>query len=108
MQASSGKAMDEMQAILVLYYTKEQAKIKPLLLLLAGAVRWLGKVEPPKALWRTVAALILGGQALQRILQGQLISIEQVAFHSSIVACILGSFVPWQHSAPAQPASRKF
>lgn len=35
-----------------------------------GAVKWLGKVEPPKALWRTVAALTLGGQSLQRILQG--------------------------------------
>jgi hypothetical protein len=32
---------------------------------------WVGGLKPPKSLWRTIAALVLGGEALVRILQGE-------------------------------------
>ena len=36
----------------------------------AGLVNWVNTSKPPKYLWRTLAALLMGGQALVRILQG--------------------------------------
>lgn len=42
-----------------------------LALLLRSAYDWLCSIKPPKTLWRTVAALVLGGEALVRILQGE-------------------------------------
>lgn len=36
----------------------------------AGFVNWVNTSKPPKYLWRTLAALLMGGQALVRILQG--------------------------------------
>ena len=36
----------------------------------AGAVDWINARDPPKWLWRSVAALVLGGQVLTRVLQG--------------------------------------
>lgn len=41
--------------------------------LVRGAWRSLCSIRPPKSLWRTVGALVLGGQALVRILQGELV-----------------------------------
>jgi hypothetical protein len=38
---------------------------------LAGTWAWLCSIKPPKSLWRTFAAFVLGGQALVRILQGE-------------------------------------
>ncbi|KAL4435442.1 hypothetical protein ABPG77_006204 [Micractinium sp. CCAP 211/92] len=43
-----------------------------LALLLRSAYDWLCSIKPPKTLWRTVAALVLGGEALVRILQGKI------------------------------------
>ncbi|KAL4856994.1 Protein Trigalactosyldiacylglycerol 1 [Chlorella vulgaris] len=40
--------------------------------LVRGAWRSLCSIRPPKSLWRTVGALVLGGQALVRILQGKI------------------------------------
>ena len=37
---------------------------------IAGLLDWLDSRQPPKFLWRTLAAVLLGGQALQRIVQG--------------------------------------
>ena len=37
----------------------------------AGFVNWVNTSKPPKYLWRTLAALLIGGQALVRILQGE-------------------------------------
>lgn len=37
---------------------------------LHGVWDWLCSRKPPKSLWRTIAALVLGGEALVRILQG--------------------------------------
>lgn len=37
----------------------------------AGFVNWVNTCKPPKYLWRTLAALLMGGQALVRILQGR-------------------------------------
>ena len=39
-------------------------------LLNAETVDWINARDPPKWLWRTVAALVLGGQVLTRVLQG--------------------------------------
>ncbi len=41
-------------------------------LLFAETVDWINARDPPKWLWRTVAALVLGGQVLTRVLQGVL------------------------------------
>lgn len=49
----------------------------------AGFVNWVNTSKPPKYLWRTLAALLMGGQALVRILQG-----EQMLLH-----CVLGCHV---------------
>lgn len=38
--------------------------------LLQGVWGWLNSLQPPKTLWRSIAALVLGGEALVRILQG--------------------------------------
>lgn len=35
-----------------------------------GFMNWVNTSKPPKFLWRTLAALVMGGQALVRILQG--------------------------------------
>lgn len=40
--------------------------------LLRGAWGWLNGLQPPKSMWRSIAALVLGGEALVRILQGTL------------------------------------
>lgn len=37
---------------------------------IAGVLRVLNAIDPPKPLWRTVAAVVLGGQALKRIAEG--------------------------------------
>ena len=39
--------------------------------LLQGVWDWLCRVKPPRTLWRTIAALVLGGEAVVRILQGK-------------------------------------
>ncbi|KAI7842873.1 hypothetical protein COHA_003490 [Chlorella ohadii] len=39
--------------------------------LLRAAYDWLCSIKPPKSLWRSIAALVLGGEALVRILQGK-------------------------------------
>lgn len=39
--------------------------------MLRSAYDWLCSIKPPKTVWRTVAALVLGGEALVRILQGE-------------------------------------
>ena len=39
-------------------------------LVLADLVDWINARDPPKWLWRSVAALVLGGQVLTRVLQG--------------------------------------
>lgn len=39
--------------------------------LLRSAYDWLCSIKPPKTVWRTVAALVLGGEAMVRILQGE-------------------------------------
>ncbi|KAA6428736.1 MAG: TRIGALACTOSYLDIACYLGLYCEROL chloroplastic-like [Trebouxia sp. A1-2] len=39
--------------------------------LLPRFVNWVNTSKPPKYLWRTLAALLMGGQALVRILQGK-------------------------------------
>lgn len=49
------------------------------LLLLQGAWEWLCSIKPPKSLWRTIAAVVLGGQALVRILQGKQTRLHRVA-----------------------------
>jgi hypothetical protein len=36
----------------------------------AGFLTWLNSSSPPKWLWRTISALILGGQVMTRMLQG--------------------------------------
>lgn len=38
--------------------------------LLRSIYDWLCRVKPPRTLWRSLSALVLGGQALVRILQG--------------------------------------
>lgn len=38
----------------------------------AGLLAWLNRSNPPKWLWRTISALILGGQVMTRMLQGAL------------------------------------
>ncbi|PSC70094.1 TRIGALACTOSYLDIACYLGLYCEROL chloroplastic-like [Micractinium conductrix] len=40
--------------------------------LLQGVWDWLCRVKPPRTLWRTIAALVLGGEAVVRILQGKI------------------------------------
>ena len=40
--------------------------------LLFNALSWLASYKPPRYLWRTVAALVLGGEVLVRILQGKI------------------------------------
>lgn len=39
--------------------------------LLRAVYDWLCSIKPPKSLWRSIAALVLGGEALVRILQGE-------------------------------------
>ena len=36
----------------------------------AAVQHWLSNTRPPKVLWRTTAALVLGGQVIIRILRG--------------------------------------
>ena len=36
----------------------------------AAVQHWLNNTRPPKVLWRTTAALVLGGQVMIRILRG--------------------------------------
>lgn len=40
--------------------------------LLRAVYDWLCSIKPPKSLWRSIAALVLGGEALVRILQGKI------------------------------------
>ena len=63
-------------------YPRENTRVKlllsfcayPLILCLnschSGFTNWVNASQPPKWLWRTVAALLMGGQALARILKG--------------------------------------
>lgn len=37
----------------------------------AGLLDWADSFKPPKYLWRTMAALVLGGEVMVRILQGE-------------------------------------
>ena len=48
----------------------------------AGFINWVNTSKPPKYLWRTLAALLMGGQALVRILQGA--RIRHVLLHCAL------------------------
>ena len=50
--------------------------------LLRAAYGWLCSLKPPKSLWRSIAALVLGGEALVRILQGARRGRRPVDYHS--------------------------
>jgi ABC transport permease subunit len=40
--------------------------------LVHGAASWLAAYKPPRYVWRTLAALVLGGESMVRILQGKI------------------------------------
>ena len=43
--------------------------------------KWVERAKPPKWLWRTIAAVVLGGQVATRILKGS--SLAQPLLHPS-------------------------
>ncbi len=62
--------------------------------LLRAAYDWLCSIKPPKSLWRSIAALVLGGEALVRILQGETAALSLLL---CVVLCVLPGFC---HACP--------
>ena len=46
--------------------------------------RWLESAKPPKWLWRSIAAIVLGGQVATRILKGEPATAAPQPYNSSV------------------------
>ena len=71
--------------------------------LLGGAYDWLCAVKPPKWAWRSMAALVLGGEALVRILQGARAAGRPPPWRSPLELNDVGAPPRCPHPAPRPP-----
>ena len=56
----------------------------------AGLMDWVDSFRPPKYLWRTLAALVLGGEVMVRILQGECVSVGCMLAGTNLFSAHLG------------------